>query len=805
MGVSKGRNVKIKPRGDVKIGSSSKMSNVGNSDGAGNMSNEDLQNANLDGAIDQGSSSADGGQYMSGGKPSGGKQQEPHQEAAKMFQQQKAARRAENLEKLKSVLDSQDKKEAKSLKPGDVIIGSKGGKATVLKPGSEKIKTFAEQSKELADRLGPIENKVYMKAGGATPGDLRQRLDAVREARREAAAQGKLLTPAEQERIFNENVGKWANEVRDAVVKKLDEKLRPIYRTGTELYSDILDDDGNSAFDEAESFVNWGDGLSNGLIDASLSEIGQFRQDLGLGKHEPPAGVVEALKNQPLSQRFYALVGEDSGVDEDVINDDLKELFWDNVEDRGLDVDELESMVAEMDKKGTEDFVGLNKAEKLALYFYTNSPWTERVNNYMRDLQNGMEAVAQAEKEGRDSSVEKGRVEILMAAPAFEQTRKIATLMMNGLGKMIAKRQGRDAQPFMATRFTNGDLKDVKSGDVISDAGFLSTSDAKNVSGTNKFLLFTNQAADVSSISEFENEKEILVFPGTMFNVDMAIHKSSELGKDLSSKNQSSFVVREMVNGKPIDASKISRYDQSLETGRTWEGRKWEKDPMGRLVEAALEDPAKVIQWAKMGNYSLVNAVADMPSELGYDAENRWDELEEVLLDAPITPSASKHITKAPSITVNVINSYNRNIGNVDKLRKSLTSRQGLGDLDARALELLVASDDSTAKEMLWLAVEQGGKNANLEKALMSQWDRIGKNAKSKKSSAPSLPSGSLAARLAAAKREAAKDENDFGSEEREFVGEQVAEYVRLVGEENAPSSLREIAKKYNEWNKSLG
>jgi hypothetical protein len=526
----------------------------------------------------------------------------------------------------------------------------------------------------------------------------------------------------EQKKIFEGRAKRWAPAVDAAVADKLAGRLKP------------LNDPEPGVVGESQKgglHEYFGAGWAN----TDLNNIDALRKALGVASYSPPDEVIDALQKQPVSQRLYALTAEGAEF-EDKSWASLSELFS-NTRLGVLPDERIESAIASFE--GYPGAENLSNAEKAALYFYTRSSWTDAVNSYLRKLDGASVTLMKQKARGGDTEYVERKLKLLMTDPSFKQTRQVATLMMNGLAKLIAARQAHGGKPLMATRGAGGDtFSRVGEQDAVYDAAFMSTanmpshmSEFSNNAKVN-MVLFSNQGVDVAPFSGYSHEKEILMFPGTMFNVDMML----EPGDDQL------LVLRELVDGEPIDAASLRPQEQKAETGVGWAientGRRYKSPVIEKALGAKADEGAmqrqvvrlkKLLARIEQGTIApggiqqggadymdlkhLVDSIGDQP-----EWQSSVPGLEEFLLNSEIG---------SQGIDIDIINAY------VDgQLGRKLVDWAATkkGDVSAREMELLLLADTlSSARNSFFKNLydySDGKRNLVIERAIAKALTRPG-------------------------------------------------------------------------------
>ena len=389
----------------------------------------------------------------------------------------------------------------------------------------------------------------------------------------------------EQKKIFEGRARRWAPVVDAAVADKLKGRLKPLMGS----------DPGVVGVPQKGGLHEY---FGAGWVNTDLNNIDALRKELGVAPYSPPDEVIDALQKQPVSQRLYALTAEGAEF-EDTSVASLSELFSDFDAEKELSEAEVQRALDKFEEEADSSLIppGLEKlsnAEKCALFFYTRSFWTDAVNSYLRKLDAASVALMKHKAEGGNTAEAEQQMSLLMTAPGFKKTRQVATLMMNGLAKLIAERQGLVGKPLMATRGAGKDkFSTIEEQDAVYDAAFLST--ANTATHKSPFardshvnmLLFSNQGAYIAAVAGY-NENEILMFPGTIFNLDMVLEPL---------ENKQLLVLRELVNGEPIDVPPSLRKDQWDETGDRWGEdyvpAKLNKDEIQAMLEKKADEDAR--------------------------------------------------------------------------------------------------------------------------------------------------------------------------------------------------------------------
>lgn len=394
------------------------------------------------------------------------------------------------------------------------------------------------------------------------------------------------LTEEEMQEYYQDRAKRWEPEIHGQVIEKMGDRVKPLVSPQPELQGS-LDKEGLNQY------------IGNDWATTSLKDIQALRKTLGIKDHNPPSGVIAALQDQPLSQRLYTVAAEKPDHDDNSLLS-LTELFSDpDIEDKILSPKDLNNILQDFQDKdyGTKD---LNNGEKLALYMYTKSSWTDKVNGYLRQIDSTISTIARQKKEGASTAEAEKELQKLMSDPGFKQTRQVTTLMMDALGKLIARQQKEKDKTFMVTRGAGAQHFDVKKNDIIYDAAFTSTSDAPShqsqfaKASDVQMLLFSNQGIDVSKISGFQKEAtedEILMFPGTMFHVD-TILTPEELYS--GGRKEQLIVGREFSNDAPINMATtqlqgVQKWKQSPFKGQKYDPAEV-RDMLRKKYEQATKD-----------------------------------------------------------------------------------------------------------------------------------------------------------------------------------------------------------------------
>lgn len=375
------------------------------------------------------------------------------------------------------------------------------------------------------------------------------------------------LSEEEIQEYYQDRAKRWEPEIHEQVIEKMGDRVKPMKEPEPKLQGSLNQQGLNKHIGES-----W--------ATTSLKDIQALRQTLGIKDYAPPGGVVAALQDQPLSQRLYAMTAEKSDHDDNSLLS-LTELFSDPATGKTLHPRDLNNILQDFQDKnyGTKD---LNNGEKLALYMYTKSSWTDKINGYLRQMDNTVSTIARQKKAGANTEEAEKELQKLMADPEMKQTRQVATLMMNALGKLIARQQKETDNTYMVTRGAGAKHFDVKKNDIIYDAAFTSTSDAPShqsqfaKASDVQMLLFSNQGVDVSKISGFQDEAtehEILMFPGTMFHID-SIFTPEKLWT--GGAKEQLIVGREFSNDAPINMANthlqgVQKWKQSPFKGQKYD------------------------------------------------------------------------------------------------------------------------------------------------------------------------------------------------------------------------------------------
>ena len=270
-----------------------------------------------------------------------------------------------------------------------------------------------------------------------------------------------------------------------------------------------------------------------GLRGINESTIDDWRKELGFGEAMIPKPLKSVLKDQPVSKKIFQLVApsiddkDPSG--RDLTMDDMVDLFNVKTRSERLTKEDLQKRLKRtneaMADRATPRFKkdALSDAEQLAVNLYTHSAWTGEINDYLRTMDQMIRDMS-VEKDPEKQKTIKNRITDALANPDNQQIKRVASLMMTGLGKLILQERIENQPPRAVTRRFKQDVK-FKKGDVFYDPALMSTGNASYGAlelfrGNKALTAWTKQGADITDMSSHFDENEVLVFPGTLFKVD---------------------------------------------------------------------------------------------------------------------------------------------------------------------------------------------------------------------------------------------------------------------------------------------